>query len=63
MSVAVCPSVRTARRLSRTMSARILWFVTVAADNGLSMRILILLVNAQTAAADIWVHMVLEHSV
>ena len=45
------------------MSARILWFVTVAADSGLSMRILTLLANVQTAAAVIWVHMAWEHSV
>ena len=59
----MCPSVRTARRLSRTMSARILWSVTVAAGSGLSMRILTLPANVQTAAAVIWVHMVWEHSV
>ena len=59
----MCPNVRIARRLSRTMSARILWFVTVAAGSGLSMRILTLPANVQTAAAVIWVHMVWEHSV
>ena len=59
----MCPSVRIDRRLSRTMSARILWFVTVAVGNGPSTRTLILPANAQTAAAVIWVHMVWEHSV
>ena len=59
----MCPSVRIARRLSRTMSARILWFVTVAAGSGLSMRIPTLPAHVQIVAADIWVHMVWEHSV
>ena len=59
----MCPSVRIARRLSHTMSARILWFVTAAVDSGLSMRIPILPVNALTVEVATWAHMVWEHSV